>query len=48
MSFEFYVNKTLNECRAGAGKVCVKNLPDWNAFKNMNQAGSKGSELNIS
>mmetsp|Transcript_21791 Transcript_21791/g.51688 ORF Transcript_21791/g.51688 Transcript_21791/m.51688 type:complete len:1361 (+) Transcript_21791:193-4275(+) len=47
-SFENRVNKVLNECRDNAGTKAQKSLYEINNFKNMVNAGSKGSNINIS
>ena len=46
-SFEFMVNRQLNEARDIAGNFALKNLFMWNRLKAMVTAGSKGSNLNI-
>jgi hypothetical protein len=38
----------LNQSRAEAGEIAKKSLLERNNFKNMVDAGSKGSEINIS
>jgi len=45
---ETQVNGILNEAAAEAGKIGRKNLEDDNRFVKMVNAGSKGSDLNIS
>lgn len=47
-TFEFQINKTLNEARDMAGKTALGDLFSWNRLKAMVTAGSKGSDLNIS
>jgi len=47
-SFENRVNKVLNECRDNAGTKAQMSLYEVNNFKNMVNAGSKGSNINIS
>ncbi len=47
-TFEFDVNRILNEARDLAGDIALKNLYTWNRLKAMVTAGSKGSNLNIS
>ncbi len=46
--FETQVNSILNQATAEAGKIGLKNLSEGNRFVTMVQAGSKGSDLNIS
>jgi len=46
--FETQVNSILNQATSEAGKIGLKNLSEGNRFVTMVQAGSKGSELNIS
>lgn len=46
--FETEVNSILNEAAADAGKIGRKNLQENNRFVAMVNAGSKGSDLNIS
>ena len=46
--FETRVNSILNQATSEAGKIGIKNLSQDNRFVTMVQAGSKGSELNIS
>jgi|UniRef100_A0A6C0JAR5 DNA-directed RNA polymerase II subunit RPB1 len=46
--FEMQVNNILNEASSQAGKVGRKSLASDNRFVTMVNAGSKGSELNIS
>ena len=46
--FEMKVNNILNQASADAGKIGLKNLSKDNRFVIMVNAGSKGSELNIS
>lgn len=47
-SFEAYVNNELNQARNKAGKTALDALATDNRLKNMVNAGSKGSEMNIS
>lgn len=47
-SFEFEVNRILNEARDNAGNSALEDLYMWNRLKAMVTAGSKGSNLNIS
>ncbi len=46
--FETQVNSILNQATSEAGKIGLKNLSQGNRFVTMVQAGSKGSDLNIS
>ena len=46
--FETQVNSILNQATSESGKIGLKNLSKDNRFITMVQAGSKGSELNIS
>ena len=46
--FEMKVNNILNQASADAGKIGLKSLSKENRFVIMVNAGSKGSELNIS
>ena len=46
--FETQVNSILNQATSEAGKIGLKNLTEGNRFVTMVQAGSKGSDLNIS
>jgi DNA-directed RNA polymerase II subunit RPB1 len=46
--FETQVNSILNQATSEAGKIGLKNLAEGNRFVTMVQAGSKGSDLNIS
>jgi len=46
--FETQVNSILNQASSEAGKIGLKNLSEGNRFVTMVQAGSKGSDLNIS
>lgn len=46
--FETQVNSILNQATSEAGKIGLKNLSEGNRFVTMVQAGSKGTELNIS
>lgn len=46
--FETQVNSILNQATSEAGKIGLKNLSEDNRFVTMVQAGSKGSDLNIS
>ena len=47
-SYEFEVNRILNEARDLAGNTALADLYSWNRLKAMVTAGSKGSNLNIS
>ena len=47
-TFENQVNKILNEARDETGSAAQKSLSDFNNFKAMVVAGSKGSKINIS
>ena len=47
-SFEFEVNRILNDARDYAGNTALRDLYQWNRLKAMVTAGSKGSNLNIS
>ena len=47
-SFEFEINSILNAARDDAGNTALKDLFSWNRLKAMVNAGSKGSNLNIS
>jgi DNA-directed RNA polymerase II subunit RPB1 len=47
-TFENNVNKILNEARDETGTAAQKSLSDFNSFKAMVVAGSKGSKINIS
>lgn len=47
-TFESTVNKLLNKAREDAGKAATKSLTPFNNAKQMVDAGSKGSEINIS
>ena len=47
-SFEFAVNSELNEARKVAGNKALESLQSDNRLKNMVNAGSKGSDMNIS
>ena len=46
--FETQVNSILNQATSESGKIGLKNLSKDNRFVTMVQAGSKGSDLNIS
>lgn len=46
--FETQVNSMLNQATSESGKIGLKNLGKNNRFVTMVQAGSKGSDLNIS
>jgi len=46
--FETQVNSILNQATSESGKIGLKNLSKGNRFVIMVQAGSKGSDLNIS
>ena len=47
-TFENQVNRILNEARDKTGSSAQKSLSDFNNFKVMVTAGSKGSKINIS
>ena len=47
-TFENKVNRILNECRDKTGASAQKSLSEFNNFKSMVNAGSKGNKLNIS
>ena len=47
-TFEFDVNRILNDARDLAGTIALNDLYSWNRLKAMVTAGSKGSNLNIS
>lgn len=47
-SFEAKVNSELNNARSLAGDIVLKALASDNRLKNMVNAGSKGSDMNIS
>ena len=47
-TFENQVNRILNEARDKTGASAQKSLSDFNNFKVMVSAGSKGSKINIS
>ena len=47
-TFENQVNRILNEARDKTGSSAQKSLSDFNNFKVMVSAGSKGSKINIS
>jgi len=47
-TFENHVNKILNEARDETGSAAQKSLSEFNSFKAMVVAGSKGSKINIS
>ena len=47
-TFENQVNRILNEAREKTGSSAKKSLTEFNNFKVMTVAGSKGSDLNIS
>ena len=47
-TFENHVNKILNEARDETGTAAQKSLSEFNNFKAMVVAGSKGSKINIS
>ena len=47
-TFESKVNRILNDCRDKTGSSAQKSLSEFNNFKSMVVAGSKGSNLNIS
>lgn len=42
------VNRILNDCRDKTGSSAQKSLSEFNNFKAMVVAGSKGSKINIS
>ena len=44
----FQVNRILNDCRDKTGSSAQKSLSEFNNFKAMVVAGSKGSKINIS
>lgn len=46
--FELKVNNILNQATSESGKIGLKSLPKGNRFVTMVNAGSKGSDLNIS
>lgn len=47
-TFEFEVNRILNDARDYAGNTALEDLYQYNRLKAMVTAGSKGSNLNIS
>lgn len=47
-TFENQVNRILNDARDKTGSKAQKSLSDFNNFKAMVVAGSKGSKINIS
>lgn len=47
-TFENSVNRILNDARDRTGASAQKSLSDFNNFKSMVVAGSKGSKINIS
>ena len=47
-TFENQVNRILNEARDKTGSSAQKSLSEFNNFKVMVTAGSKGSKINIS
>jgi len=47
-TFEARVNMILNNARNASGKTALDALSSDNRLKNMVQAGSKGSDMNIS
>jgi DNA-directed RNA polymerase II subunit RPB1 len=47
-SFENDVNSALNDARSKAGNIALGALAPDNRLKNMVEAGSKGSNMNIS
>ncbi len=47
-SFESQVNAVLNKARKDTGESSEMSLSEFNNFKSMSVAGSKGSTLNIS
>lgn len=46
--FELKVNNILNQATSESGKIGLKSLPKGNRFVTMVNAGSKGSDLNVS
>ena len=44
----FQVNRILNDARDKTGSSAQKSLSEYNNFKSMVVAGSKGSKINIS
>lgn len=47
-TFENQVNRILNDARDKTGSSAQKSLSEYNNFKSMVVAGSKGSKINIS
>ena len=47
-SFEYRVNEKLNAARAEAGELAFRDLSRHNKMANMVNAGSKGTNINIS
>jgi DNA-directed RNA polymerase II subunit RPB1 len=47
-SFEHEINTELNNARNNAGRIVLNALASDNRLKNMVNAGSKGSDMNIS
>jgi DNA-directed RNA polymerase II subunit RPB1 len=47
-TFENTVNKTLNDAVNSAGKCIQRQVRFWNGFAQMLEAGSKGSQINVS
>ena len=47
-TFENIVNRLLNDARDKTGSSAQKSLSEFNNFKSMVVAGSKGSKINIS
>jgi DNA-directed RNA polymerase II subunit RPB1 len=47
-SFEHRINMKLNQARTDAGRIALDDLPPSNRLVNMVNAGSKGSDNNIS
>jgi DNA-directed RNA polymerase II subunit RPB1 len=47
-TYEARVNRTLNAARDDSGNLALADLQSWNRLKAMVNAGSKGSNLNIS
>ena len=47
-TFENQVNRILNDARDKTGSSAQKSLSEFNNFKSMANAGSKGSKINIS
>jgi len=47
-TFENQVNRILNDARDKTGSLAQKSLSEFNNFKSMVVAGSKGNKINIS